>query len=252
MRIPDAIDALARDMSAHFGARLQAFVAYGLHAHATADVAHDDHGHHASKRPAHTLAVVDRVSADDLRALAPRVDAWHEQGLATPLLLGAREFDRSLDAFPFELGAVMADYTVVSGRDPFAGLTVAGEDLRRACEIQARGHLLHLREACLESRGRSDALSDVIVRSAPALSALVTTFARLDDGIQLKPDQTHGHARAAAQAVEARLNVPPDSLSAVVGLAGVQEIPSAEADRLFPPYLAAVERLVEYIDSWRS
>ena len=46
-------------------------------------------------------------------------------------------------------------------------------DVRRACEVQARSHLLHLREGFLETRGRSDALADLIVQSAAAFAALV-------------------------------------------------------------------------------
>ena len=65
---------------------------------------------------------------------------------ATPLLLAAHEFGRSLDAFPFEFGAILADHVVVSGSDPFDGPPRRPADLRRACEVQARSHLLHLRE----------------------------------------------------------------------------------------------------------
>jgi hypothetical protein len=77
------------------------------------------------------------------------------------------------------------------------------------------------------------------------LSALLTTIAGLDGAAP-------HDARTAARSIEARLSVPPASLSAIVALAGVPEIPSNDADRLFQPYLAATERLVEYVDSWRS
>jgi hypothetical protein len=245
MHVSEAIARLDRDLRGHFGARLQSVVAYGLGgrgAHETTLHATDAHDDDALL---HTLAIVDAVSADDLRALARRVESWHEQGLATPLLLAAREFERSLDAFPFELGAIVADHVVVSGADPFDGVTVEGADLRRACEVQARGHLLHLREACLEARGRDDALSDVIVRSAPAFAALVTTVARLDK------DTPGADPVAAARALERRLGLPHAGVSAIVALAGVREIPSGDAEALFGPYLAAVERLVGYVDGWR-
>ena len=124
------------------------------------------------------------MTHDDLRTSAGRVAAWHDAGLATPLLLAAREFERSLDAFPLEFGAILADHVVVSGTNPFASLAVDAADVRRACEVQARSHLLHLREGFLETRGRGDALSDLIVQSAPAFAALVASIARLD-----------GHAR---------------------------------------------------------
>lgn len=246
MRVPDAVGSLARELAAHFGDRLHSLVVYGLRAHA-GDHAHDHGAHggsHAHDRETHTVVVVDRVGPHDLRALAARIDRWHEEGLATPLLLGSQEVARSLDAFPFELGAIMADCQVVAGANPFAGLTVDHSDLRRACEVQVRGHLLHLRGACLEARGRADALSDVLVRSAPALATLVTTVARLDSEASDTPVTS-------ARALERRLGLPPESLAAIVALVGAGEIPSASAERLFAPYLSAVERLVEYVDGWK-
>ena len=66
-----------------------------------------------------TLVVVEALTPDDLRACAARVAAWHEAGLATPLILEAQEFARSLDAFPFEFGAILADHAIVSGANPF-------------------------------------------------------------------------------------------------------------------------------------
>jgi hypothetical protein len=44
--------------------------------------------------------------------------------------------------------------------------------------------------------------------------------------------------------------VPGGSITSIVVLAGVDEIPSEEATRLFPGYLEAVERLVAYVDGW--
>src|SRR5262249_13953895 len=142
-----------------------------------------------------TLAIAASMTLDDLRAIAQQVARWHEAGLATPLVLEAREFERSLDAFPLEFGAIIANHAVVSGDNPFASLAVEAADVRRACEVQARSHLLHLREGFLETRGRSDALSLLILESAPAFAALVASLARLDG-------QTGGDAQAAARHLE--------------------------------------------------
>jgi len=185
------------------------------------------------------------MTHDDLRGCARRIEAWHDAGLATPLLIAAREFERSLDAFPLEFGAIVANHVVVAGGSPFASLKVDPADVRRACEVQARSHLLHLREGYLETRGRADALSVLIVQSAGAFAALVASVARLE-----------GHASddpaAAARHVERLLNLPGGAVTEVAKLVGVQEISSADAERLFAPYLDAVERLVNYVDGWKS
>ena len=230
MSIPESVGRLERDLRGIFGPRLSSLTMYGLSDAQSAKAEPRDAHAHGHARPAtHTLAIVDSLSSADLRACADRIDAWHKDGLATPLFIGRLEFAASLDAFPLEFGAIIADHVVVAGSNPFEGLAVDPADLRRAVEVQARGHLLHLREGFVETRGRSDALAVLIVDSAPALAALLSSVRRLD-----------------ARAAPATERV----LVEVAALAGVREISNAEADHLFPPYLQAVEQLVAHVDRW--
>lgn len=243
MAIPEAVHLLDRELREIFGPRLQSLVAYGA-AHnqqARGDNHSQPHGH--TKPASRTLAIVERMTREDLRACAARVDAWHARGLATPLLVAAHEFDRSLDAFPLEFGAILADHVVVSGENPFAASKLEPADVRRACEVQARSHLLHLREAYLETRGRADALSDLIVQSAPAFAALLMSVARLEG-------RAANDAGAAARHAERLLGVPAGAISDIVKLAAAHDLASADAERLFAPYLEAVEKLVAYVDGW--
>jgi hypothetical protein len=227
-----------------FGSRLQSLVAYGLHAAAPASGS-VPHGAHVEPARTQTLAIVETLTGADLTACAGRAERWHDAGLATPLLLGANEFGRSLDVFPLEFGAILADHLVVAGHNPFEGMRVDPADLRRACEVQARSHLLHLREGFLETRGRTDALAVLIVRSAAPFTALVTSLARLQGVAAADP-------AAAARHVERALELPPGVVTDVVKLAHVTEISSAEATRIFPAYLDATERLLAYIDAWSA
>jgi hypothetical protein len=219
MRNPDAVQILDTDLRAIFAGRLRSLAVYG--AGGSNDI------------PLNTLAVVETLTAADLRRCAERVPMWHGQGLATPLFLEAHEFSRSLDAFPFEFGAILADHVVVSGVNPFEGLAVDPADLRRACEVQARSHLLHLREGFLETRGRADLIATLVVRSAAPLAALLA------------------HVSTLAQV--SALPQAPDAagvLARVVELAPAGTISSDEAQRLFPDYLDAVDRLVTDLDTW--
>jgi hypothetical protein len=229
MDIPDAVQALDRDLRAIFGDRLRSLVVY-------AAIAGDDR--------TSTLAVVDGLSGEDLHACVGQVDAWDDAGLGTPLFVATHEFERSLDAFPFEFGAILADHAVVSGADPFAGLRVDPAHLRQACEVQARSHLLHLREGFLETRGRGDALAELLLRSAAPLVALLQSVARLE-GMTAA-----GHTAAAL--VEQRTGVPSGTLARIAQLTGSKDLSSDEARRLFPGYLDAVQRLTAFVDSWRS
>jgi len=247
MAVPDAVRTLERDLKGLFGSRLRSLVMYGQQHTLGSRDTHGAHGHDAP--PARTLAVVDSLTLDDLRATARRLEAWHNAGLATPLIVAAPELVRSLDVFPLEFSAILADHLIVSGENTLASLAVDSADVRRACEVQARSHLLHLREGFLETGGRGDALSLLILQSAPAFAALVASLARLDG-------QTGRDVAASARHIERMLNVVGDGAatdgvaSDVVKLTRAHDLSSAAAERLFGPYLAIVEKLVNYVDGW--
>ena len=242
--VGDRVSILERGLRDIFGSRLQSLVAYGLQAAAPSG-APGPHAAHVEPPPTQTLTIVETLTGVDLTACAACAARWHEAGLATPLLLAANEFERSLDAFPLEFGAILADHVVVAGSNPFDGLRVDPADIRRACEVQARSHLLHLREGFLETRGRADALAVLIVRSAAPFAALITSLTRLQGVATNDPAASGRH-------VERTLGLPAGAVTDVVKLAHVTEISSAEATRIFPAYLNAVERLVKYIDGWSA
>ena len=237
------ISILERELRGIFADRLLSLIAYALHAAKPSAPSDAHHMPHAA--PTQTLAIVASISAADLTACANRVGAWHDLGFATPLVLTSREFDQSFDAFPLEFSAMLADHDVAAGRDPFDGKTIDVRDVRRACEVQARSHLLHLREGFLETRGNHHALAVLIVRSAAPFAALLTSVARL------RGLETHD-AAAAGRHAERELKVPPGVLTDVVALAHVTEISAVEAVRIFPAYLDAAERLVEYVNGWSA
>jgi hypothetical protein len=231
MALPASVGVLERELRGVFGSRLQSLVAYGLRTH---------HG----AAPVRTLALVESLSEQDLRACAGKVQSWHGAGLATPLLVATADFARSLDAFPLEFGAIIADHEVVAGAQPFAQARVDPVDVRRACEVQARSHLLHLREGFLEAGGNRHALAILIVQSAAPLAALLTSLARLEGRDDADP-------AAAARHAERSVGVT-SGLADVVVLTKEHEIAGDRAEQLFPSYLAAVDRLVAYVDKWSA
>ena len=243
-RVPEHVSTLERELRQIFGSRLQSLVVYGLRSSGSAG-SNRHHDAHARTARTATLAIVESLTGADLKKCAEHVADWHDAGLATPLILAAHEFDRSLDAFPLEFGAILADHIVVAGRNPFDGLAVDAADIRRACEVQTRSHLIHLREGYIETRGRADALALLIVRSAAPFAALLTSVARLQGLSTEDPAAAGRHAERALQ-------LPPGVVTGVVTLAHVAEISSAEATRIFPAYLEAVERLAAYVDGWSS
>jgi hypothetical protein len=227
-----AAQSLVADLRRVFAERLHSVVAYD---------APPDHSPEL-----HTLVLVASLTFDDLAACASSVDGWHRAGLAVPLLLSRDEFSRSLDAFPLEFGEIIARHVVILGQNPFEGIAVAEMDLRRACEQQAKSHLIHLREGFLEARRRPRELTRLIVSSAPALRTLLTHIARLN-GVATDSDL---HDEGLAAFVEARIGVPAalvrDVLSSHRTMGSI-----ADPSPLLARYVAASELIWEYVDAWR-
>jgi hypothetical protein len=191
-------DTLAADLQEIFGSRLKMVAAFG--------------------GDSNTCAVVETLTLDDLdRCAAREKTLWRKQGLNAPLFLLEQELERARDAFPLEFSEILATRRMIAGTDLFESLTVSKPDLRRACEVQARGHLVHLREGYIEAAADRKAVEKLVAAAIPAFRALVTNAARLD-GISAK--------------------------------ALVTQLQLDNFERGFPEALRAAERLVDYVDRW--
>lgn len=213
-----ALGELVSDLQRIFAARLQTVVAYG-----------------ADKRPdardedaLHTLVLVERVAFDDLAACVAQTARWMRQGLATPLILSRDEFLRTLDVFPIEYGAILDSHVVIFGDTPFEGCIVSDADLRRAVELQAKSHLIHLRESFLETGGNAAAIGRLITASAPAYRALIENLGCLDERI------------AGQQDASMRLLRELSTASTI-----------ADPTALLQRYILDVERIWQLVDAWR-
>ena len=231
------------------------------------------------------MAVVSTLTADDLAALMPFVSRWRAAGEGVPLLLTRLELERSLDTFPIEYGAIMAKHELVQGADPFAGLAIARDDLRHACERQVKSHLIHLREGLLETGGRPSAMAGLVESSAPAFRAVLQAVLRLTAEVRLKPDatpyaevrlkpdatpyaevrlkpdatRTHNatdatatddlHDESLVRLAESTLGLPPGPVREVLGADHGRPV---DAQALMPAYLALTERLWTLVDTWRG
>lgn len=213
-----------------FGERLRSLVVYGDQSEAV---------------PLACLALVRSLEMLDLDACARAVPAWHRQGLATPLILPEHEFRQSLDAFPLEYSEMARAHAHVYGENPFDTLEISPADLRRACERQVKSHLLHLREEYLEAAARPHAVAALVQASAPGLAALLRNVARLQGSPAAdRASATMDGARAAG--------IPEHVVAAVLALEQPTGLDATDPARLFPEYLAAVERLATFIDRWRA
>ena len=214
-----AFDRMAGDFSRVLGARFAALVAYS---------------------PDRGAAFATAIDAADLDALSMLTEVWHRSGLSTPLVLTSDEFRRSLDAFPLEYQAILDRHVVIVGTPPFAGASVPRDELRRACETQAKGHLVHLRQNWIDAAGHSEDLALRVVGSALPLRVLLTHVASLRGS----------SADAAAFAAEA-FPTHAEVLRAVLALEPDGVGANALISRL-PQYLAACEAIWTFVDERRA
>jgi hypothetical protein len=192
----NATDTLAAQLREIFGERLKMVAAFGS--------------------GPHTCAIVERASIGDLDQCASFSAGWKRLGLEPPLLILLDELARALDAFPLEFSEIIATRRLIAGNDLLASLAVPTEDLRRACEVQARSHLVHLREGYIEAGGHRKAIAQLVSASKVPFRTLLSNIARLD-------------ATRAASLID-----------------------SVGKPDTFPELLRAAERVVEYVDRWRK
>jgi hypothetical protein len=192
-----SLDTLAADLKEIFGEGLRMVAAFG--------------------GDANTCVVVGRLTHQDLDRCAALEPKWKKLGLDVPLFLVEPELARGLDAFPLEFSEILATRRVVLGPDLFEGISVSKTDLRRACEVQARGHVMHLREGFIEAGKDRKAVDRLVLAAVAPFRALVTNAARLD-------------------------GISPKAL--------VTQLNLENFESGFPEALQAAERLVEYVDRW--
>ena len=108
-----------------------------------------------------------------------------------------------------------------------------------------KSHLLHLRQNYVECRGRQSAIGALVAEGAPGFALILRRLARLDGA----PAATNSDLSAYASR---RPGLEPRVVGDVLALAGQPGGSGVDATRLYPGYLAAVQRLWEFIDGWQA
>lgn len=189
-------------------------------------------------------AFVASLGADDLDALGPLADAWRRESAAMPLVMTPDEFRRSLDTFPIEYQTLLDHHVVIAGRPPFEGVHIQPGDLRRACEAQARGHLIHLRQGWIGQASHHGGLAHLLADSAGPLRATLANLARLHG-------ETPADDGALATWAHRTIGMPDALVRDVLSLTDAPHRSAALVARM-REYLEACERLWAFTDSWHA
>jgi hypothetical protein len=214
---------LAGDLTRVFGDRFVGLVAHG---------------------PTRAAAFASAIHADDLEALSAISGRWEQDGLETPLLITPEEFRRSLDAFPVEYQAMLDRHELIAGVSPFTGVRPSEADLRRACEVQAKSFLIHLRQGWIQASDHGHEQEHMVAESAAPLRALIGNISRLQGNAYCTDPEIAAFAGTIP-------GVSADFVAAVLALDARPER-AAQVARRMNEYLAVAEHLWAYVDRWSA
>ena len=164
-------DAFATQISQALGARLVTLLLYGSAARESGGGSRDS--------GMNTLLIVDRVDAALLTALAAPVRGWVGAKHPPPLVLTETEWRDSTDAFPIEYEDIREAHHVLAGRDPWHGIRVSREDVRRQLEQELVGKLMHLRQVFAAEWGNLKRLAEVVGSSRAGFLTMLRATLRL-------------------------------------------------------------------------
>lgn len=203
--------------------------------------------HNPKNSDYNVLVIVDSLPLARLRAVAAVSKAWAEDGNPPPMTFTASEWKSSADIFPMEYADILERHRVLFGDPPFDGIRVAPSDLRLQVEQQTMGKLLQLRQATMGAGGDSKLQLDVLEKS---LSTLMVIFRGVSRLVGQAPSQDYEElTRTLAQ----RAGFAPDPFVKVIRhVRGSEKISRESAAGILEGYLAAMERLVAYLNEFRG
>jgi hypothetical protein len=203
--------------------------------------------HRPNKSDYNVLVIVDGLPLDRLRAVSAVSKAWAEDGNPPPMTFTTREWKSSADIFPMEYADILERHRVLYGTLPVDGVSVKPADLRLQVEHQTMGKLLQLRQAIMGAGGDSALQLDVLEKSLSTLMVIFRGVVRLHGQV---PSQDY---EALTQSVAERAGFSPDAFVKVIRhTRGTEKLSRDNASSILEQYLAAMERLVAYLDEFRG
>lgn len=171
-----------------------------------------------------TLLIVDRADAELFQRLHAPIRGWVSASHPPPLILTEREWRDSADAFPVEYEDIRAGHRVLAGRDPWHGIRIQPEHVRRQLEQELMGKLVHLRQVYAAEWSNPKRLADVVAGTRAGFLTMLRALLRL-----------------AGRPVPAAVEPLVREAGALIGF---------PADGLVEPaaYLDAVTRTAEYVN----
>jgi hypothetical protein len=231
-------EALADRLAEVFGSALRAVVLYG------SAVAGE---RIARQSDLNVLVIADDLSLAKLRQAGAATRAWTEAGNPPPLIFTTEEWRGAADVFPMEYADILERHRVLHGALPAESLTVSPANLRRQLEQDARGKLLHLRQAFVgvgEDRGSQ---LEILAFTVSKLMILYRALLRLHG--REAPRDYEDLTRTASELAGFD---PAAVLPVVQHVRGSQRIADENTEQVAAGYLVALEQFVRHLDSFHQ
>ncbi len=217
------------------GADLKSVILYGSAARGEFDTRRSD---------LNFLIVLDRVDFHHLALLAPHTRKWRRKRIATPLVLSPQYIATALDAYPHHILEMQSARRVLFGEDVLADINPPLQAVRRQCEQEARGKLLHLREILLETALKPRHLKQAMILSVPSFIRIGRHILRL----QGQAPKVHANEVIAELRNSTQLTL--QGLEAAWNLkTGVRKPSRREIASLFETYLNDTAAITNFVDT---
>jgi hypothetical protein len=232
--VTDKIAKLVTGLREVFGERLRAVVLYGSAAAGE---------HIAGRSDYNVLVIVDELPVEKLRAAGAITRSWTASGNPPPLVFTAEEWRTSADVFPMEYADILERNRVLFGDPELERVRYSREHLRLQVEQEARGKLVHLRQAVIGAGDDAKAQLVIFERTLSQIMVLFRGTARLHGDTPPKDYE------ALSRTIAARAGFNSESLVRVVRhVRGTELIKKEAASEALGGYLIALERLVRHLD----
>lgn len=230
------LEQLVVQLQQAYGSQLRTVVLYG------SAVA----GEHSAKRSNYNVLVVaDSLPLSVLRAASAAARAWHEAGHPAPLTFTTSEWQSSADIFPMEYADILERHRILHGELPSEGISVKPSDLRLQVEQQTMGKLLHLRKESMAAGGDGKLQLALLERSLSTIMVLFRGVVRLWGET---PSQDYA---ALTGTVAARAGFDSAAILGVIQhVRGNEKIAKDQVESVLGGYIAALEKLVCYLDDF--
>jgi len=190
------------------------------------------------------MIVLSEDAIDQLDRAFDVVAKWRKKGVAVPLFLTEGYVATSLDVYPIEYLNFQRNYQLVFGKDILKDLTFENRFLRLQCEREAKGKLLLLREAFLETAGKAEPLKALVEQALPAIMALFEALLYLK-GVPL-PDKK----REIIEAASASLGIDAAVFESLLDMREGRSKPNREGRvNVIKAWLREMRKLSKMVDA---